>query len=163
MIVFWSDHGYALGQHGQWMKQALFEEQTRVPLLIVPPQAKAPGQVVRAPVELLDLYPTLADLAGLQPPANLHGASLRPLLENPQTPWTRPAFSQTQRGGGVMGYSVRTARWRYVEYGGGAKGVELYDEENDPREFHNLARDSQHAATVEEMKALLATMKSSQF
>lgn len=161
LVVFWSDHGYLLGQHGQWMKQSLFEESARVPLIIVPPRAKAPGQKAQAPVELLDLYPTIADLAGLKAPAGIAGASLRPLLDDPKAPWSRPAFTQVQRGG-FAGYSVRTAGWRYSEYDGGAKGMELYDETNDPREFTNLAHDPAHEAKVAEMKALIAKMRAGQ-
>ena len=155
IVVFWSDHGYALGQHGQWMKQALFEEQTRVPMIVVAPGSAGRGKSSPRTVELLDLYPTLADLAGLKPAAALDGQSLRPLLADPQAAWDRPAYSQVKRGQ-FKGYAVRTEKWRYTEFDGGAKGSELYDEVNDPREFTNLASDPKHAKTVEEMKALLA-------
>jgi uncharacterized sulfatase len=161
VIVFWSDHGYLLGQHGQWMKQSLFEESARVPLIIAPPKTKSAGQTAKPPVELLDLYPTLADLAGIKPSRQLHGVSLRPLLEHPEGPWKRPAFTQVKRAN-FPGYSVRTAKWRYSEFDGGAKGAELYDEENDPHEFKNLASDPAHAATVAELKALIAKMISAQ-
>lgn len=154
IVVFWSDHGYHLGEHGLWMKQALFEESARVPMIISVPGHASAGQACARPVELVDLYPTLADLAGLQPPAGLHGASLRPLLEHPEAAWARPAFTQVQRGG-FPGHSVRTERWRYTEWDFGDKGTELYDEKADPQELHNLAADSAQAATVDEMRALL--------
>jgi uncharacterized sulfatase len=154
IIVFWSDHGYHLGEHGLWMKQSCFEESARVPLIIATPSMKSAGKACARTVELLDLYPTLADLAGVEPPKNLEGASLRPLLENPDAEWKRAAFTQVQRAG-FAGHSVRTERWRYTEWDFGAKGAELYDHAADPRELHNLAADSQHAGTVTEMKALL--------
>jgi uncharacterized sulfatase len=154
IVIFWSDHGYHLGEHGLWMKQSCYEESARVPMIIAAPGQKAAGKPSARTVELLDMYPTLADLAGLTPPTNLEGASLRPLLDNPAAPWTRTAFTQVQRGG-MPGHSVRTERWRYTEWGGGEKGAELYDHEADPQELHNLATDPKHAATVAEMKALV--------
>lgn len=157
LIVFWSDHGYHLGEHGLWFKQSCFEESTRVPLIIVPPGTKNAGKACPRTVELVDLYPTITDLAGLTPPTNLEGVSLRPLLENPAAEWKSPAFSQVQRGG-FPGHSVRTERWRYTEWDFGGKGAELYDHEADPHELHNLASDPRHAATVAEMKALLKTV-----
>ena len=157
LVVFWSDHGYHLGEHGLWFKQSCFEESARVPLIIVPPGKKYAGQVCARTVELLDLYPTIADLAGIEPPKNLAGASLRPLLENPTAEWTRPAFTQVQRAD-FPGHSVRTGRWRYTEWAFGEKGGELYDHEADPLELQNLAADPRHRATVAEMKALLKTI-----
>jgi uncharacterized sulfatase len=107
MIVFWSDHGYHLGEHGLWFKQSCFEESARVPLIVSMPGLKSAGQTSPRVVELLDLYPTLTDLAGLAAPKNLQGVSLRPLLKRPQAEWDRPAFTQVQRGT-VPGHSVRT-------------------------------------------------------
>jgi len=154
VIVFWSDHGYHLGEHGLWFKQSCFEESARVPLIISVPGLKTAGQASPRPVELIDLYPTLADLAGLSPPPGLQGASLRPLLFNPTAEWRRPAFTQVQRGE-IPGDSVRTDRWRYTRWDRGAKGEELYDHNNDPRELHNLAAIPQYASTVVELKTLL--------
>jgi uncharacterized sulfatase len=157
VVVFWSDHGYHLGEHGLWFKQSCFEESARVPLIIAPPAAKGAGKASPRPVELVDLYPTLADLAGLTPPKGLEGVSLRPLLDKPTAAWTRPAFTQVQRGN-IPGHSVRTGRWRYTEWDFGKQGAELYDHEVDPQELHNLASEPKHAATVAEMKALLKTV-----
>jgi uncharacterized sulfatase len=154
IVVLWGDHGYLLGQHGQWMKQSLFEESARVPLIIAAPGAKGNGQGCPRVVETIDIYPTLCDLAGVVAPDNLAGTSLRPLLENPTAPWSRPAFTQVARQG-FPGRSVRTERWRYTEWDHGRKGVELYDHDADPREFKNLARDPKHAATVRELRAKL--------
>ena len=154
IIVFWSDNGYHLGEHGLWFKQSCFEESARVPLIISVPGQKTAAQACLRPVELVDLYPTLAELAGLTPPPHLEGFSLRPLLDNPQAPWDHPAYTQVQRGGDP-GHSVRTDRWRYTEWGFGKKGQELYDHENDPQELHNLAGDAKYADVVAQMKALL--------
>ena len=137
IVVFWSDHGYHEGEHGLWMKQSLWEGSARVPLLIRAPGAKGNGGVSGRTVEFVDLYPTLADLAGLTPPKNLAGASLRPLLENPSAAWTKPAFTQVWRGG-YPGHSVRTERFRYTEWDGGKQGAQLFDMTSDPQELHFL-------------------------
>jgi iduronate 2-sulfatase len=155
IIVFWSDHGYLLGDHGLWHKEAIFEEASRVPMIIVPPGGKNAGAVCPKLVELVDLYPTLAELSGLTPPKNLEGFSLKPLLENPQAEWAHPAFTQEWRNGTFPGYSVRTDKWRYTEWDFGAKGSELYDHDADPKELKNLASDTKFADTVAQMKALL--------
>lgn len=154
VVVFWSDHGYHLGEHGLWMKQSLFEESARVPLIIVAPGAKGNGQVCARTVEFVDLYPTLADLAGLTPPKNLEGASLKPLLDDPKKEWDRPAYTQVQRGN-FPGYSVRTERWRYIEWDDGKMGAQLYDHDADPHEYRNLIDDAKHTKVVEEMKGLV--------
>jgi iduronate 2-sulfatase len=154
IIVFWSDHGYHLGEHGLWFKQSCFEESARVPLIISVPGQKTAGQACSRPVELVDLYPTLADLAGLRPPSHLEGFSLRPLIDDPQAPWSHAAYTQVQRGADP-GHSVRTERWRYTEWAFGAKGQELYDQQSDPQELHNLAGEAQYVDVVAQMKALL--------
>lgn len=156
-IVFWSDHGYQLGEHGQWMKQTLFEQSARVPLLIGGAGVKARGKACSRTVELLDLYPTLVDLCSLKnAPSDLHGRSLRPLLEKPDQTWDRPAITQVRRGNAqdfTMGYSLRTERHRYTMWADGAKGEELYDYELDPKEMRNLAADP----ASREMKTKLRT------
>ena len=154
IIVFWSDHGYHVGEHGLWKKQSLFEGSARVPMIISAPGQKTKGGVSSRTVELVDLYPTLADLAGLEPPANLAGASLRPLLDKPDAERSRPAFTQVWRGS-FSGHSVRTERHRYTEWADGKQGAELYDYETDPGELHNLAIQPEHAATVAELKELV--------
>lgn len=154
IVVFWSDHGYLVGQHGLWKKQSLFEESARVPMIIFDPRAKGNGKPCLRTVELIDLYPTLVDLCGVKPPEGLHGASLKPLLNDPAAMWDRPAFTQVWRAG-FPGHSVRTERWRYTAWDGGKRGVELYDHAADPHEWTNLASDPKHADTVKQMQALM--------
>lgn len=156
IIVFWSDHGYLLSEHGQWMKQSLFEEAARVPLVIAAPQAKGNGKVCQRPVELVDLYPTLAALCGFEPPRYLDGASLLALLDRPGARGDRPAYTQVLRPKqNIMGRSVRTERWRYTEWNDGKEGAELYDQKKDPYEYKNLADDPGFSSVREEMKRLL--------
>ena len=158
IVVFISDHGYLLGERGQWMKQMLFERSARAPLLIAGAGVSARGRASSRTVEFLDLYPTLTALAGVSAPAGLHGRSLVPLLRNPAAVWNHPALTQVRRGGGdtgFKGYSVRNERWRYTEWDEGKRGVELYDEVRDPNEIQNLAADPAQAKVVAEMRALL--------
>ena len=165
IIIFMSDHGYHTGEHGLWQKKSLFEICARVPLIIVPPQAKQKGKTSPRTVELLDVYPTLADLCGLKTPPYLDGVSLKPLLENPDAAWHRPAYTQVWRETNLTvqlnrtdsfhGYSVRTEHWRYTEWDNGKEGAELYDHEKDPGEMKNLAKESQHAETIRELRTLI--------
>ena len=139
IIVFWSDHGYFLGEKGLWYKRKAFERSARMPLIIAAP-GMAKNQATGKTVELLDIYPTLADLCGLTPPNNLEGRSLRPILANPTTAkWNKPAITQVWHNRNAWGYSLRTERWRYTEWLGGKAGRELYDHANDPGEIRNLA------------------------
>ncbi|MEI6946808.1 sulfatase [Paraflavisolibacter sp. H34] len=153
VVVLWSDHGYNTGDHGQWMKQSLFEKSARVPLIIsVPGGVK--GKASPRTVELLDIYPTLSELAGLRSPQKVQGTSLVPLLKNPEAAWNLPAYTQVKRRD-LMGRSVRTERWRYTEWDEGRAGAELYDHQNDPGEFTNLAQDPRFSGQVKELAALL--------
>ena len=158
IVVFMSDHGYLLGERGQWMKQMLFERSARTPLLIAGPGVTGKGRASKRIVELLDLYPTLAELAGIAPTPGLHGRSLAPLLRDPDAQWNHPALTQVVRGPATArfkGYSVRKERWRYTEWEDGKRGTELYDEDGDPNELRNLAADPKHAKVVAEMRELL--------
>jgi len=147
IIVFWSDHGYFLGEKGLWYKRKAFERSARMPLIIAAP-GMAKNDVSVRTVELVDLYPTLADLCGLQPPAGLQGKSLRPLLKNPDAKWTKPAVTQVWHNRKAWGYSIRTERWRYTEWLQGKAGRELHDHDNDPEEITNLASSSLYGQTV---------------
>ena len=157
IIVFTSDHGYHMGEHGLWQKRSLFEESARVPLLIVAPGVMPRGAVSGSPVNLVDLYPTLAGLCGVPAPANLPGQNLAPLLRDPALPGRGWSLTQVQREGAepFFGYSLRTPRWRYTEWDEGRKGRELYDHDADPKELTNLAAISAHAATIAELSQQL--------
>lgn len=154
IIVFWSDHGYFLGEKGLWYKRKAFERSARSPLIIAAPGLAQHVHCDR-PVELLDIYPTLADLCQLPPPAGLEGRSLRPLLQNPQAAWDKPAVTQIWHNNKAWGYSIRTQRYRYTEWLGGKAGRELYDHSVDPDEITNLAGESQQSAVVARLSAQL--------
>lgn len=162
IVIFMSDHGYFLGERGQWMKQSLFDRSARTPLIVTGPGVTARNRSTSRVVEFLDIYPTLAELARVAPPPGLHGRSLVPLLKSPTAEWPHAALTQVLRGPsgkGFMGYSVRTERWRYTEWDEGTRGVELYDETNDPDEMRNLAADPKHRGTVAELQGLMRQMR----
>jgi len=157
IVVMLGDHGWHLGEHGLWHKFTLFEESARAPLVIYAPGAKGNGRATSRIVEFVDLFPTLAELCSLPPPAGLAGASLRPLLDDPSASRQRPAFTQMLRAGNLMGRSVRTDRWRYTEWDEGRAGKELYDHSRDPHEMTNLAQDPARATTLQDLQRLLRT------
>ena len=154
VIIFMSDHGYHMGEHGLWQKKTLFENAAHVPLIIVPPKFKATQHSSPRTVELVDLYPTLADLCGLKAPAYLDGISLRPWLKNPDAPRNVPAYTQVWREG-LIGYSVRTEKWRYTEWNNGKAGAELYDHDKDPGELTNLFSRADAASEISKLRVLL--------
>jgi choline-sulfatase len=165
IVVFVSDHGYHLGAHGLWQKQDLFEGSCRVPLIIAAPEMPSAGESTEAITEMVDLYPTLAELCGLDAPDHARGVSLRPVLENPAHEGKPAALSQAWsaaarmhselKGQRILGYSIRTPRRRYTEWGNGEQGVELYDYASDPHEYVNLARVPGHESIVNRMQGLL--------
>ncbi|MEW4453202.1 sulfatase [Bremerella sp. JC817] len=157
VVVFWSDHGYHFGAHGLVKKQSLFEQSARVPFIISAPGQKQIGTHTGRTVELVDVYPTLTDLCGIEAPQNLAGESLVPLLNDPEATWDKPALTQTIRGPKMMGYSLRTERYRLTKWGD--DGLELYDYETDPNELHNLANDPEHAELVKELSAKLTNLR----
>lgn len=166
IIVFWSDHGFHLGEHGLWGKTSNYELDAQVPLIIAPPRAQAPGVPTSALVELLDVFPTLVDLCGLPMPGGLEGVSLRPVVENPGQTVKAAAFTQHPRpahielSGEVMGYSMRDERYRYTEWRewttGRTLAVELYDHDRDAGENRNLSDSPDYAAVRNERAARLA-------
>jgi len=200
VVILWGDHGWHLGDHGVWGKATNFEIATRVPLIIRAPGLKAQGQSSDGLVELVDMYPTLCELAGLPLPAHLQGCSFAPLLENPAQPWKKAAFSQfpcpalrewaalppspqmrqgpfgslieakqeqiaAQMGQKwsrerfeqyVMGYAMRTERYRLVQWVDQREpeqplALELYDYQSDPLETINRATQSQQRPLVESL------------
>jgi len=157
IVVLWGDHGWHLGDHGLWCKHSNFEKAVRVPLIVSAPGMKAVGRKTDALVEFVDLYPTLSELAGLSTPDDLEGASIVPLLDDPERPWKEAAFSQYPRGK-AMGYSMRTDRYRFTLWQARKEphqvhAVELYDHEHDPEENMNLAGRPEHAGLVERLTA----------
>ncbi len=150
VIVLWSDHGWHLGEKEHWGKWTGWERSTRVPLMIVPASRKtdafATGATTHQPVSLIDIYPTLAELSGLAPPATLDGESLVPLLRDPARATGRAVVTMFNPGNG----SLRTDRWRYIRYADGSE--ELYDHASDPHEWTNLAGSAQHAGPLETLR-----------
>ncbi len=151
IVLFTSDHGYHMGEHGHWQKTTLFENATRVPLIIADPRAHEKGKIALGPAEMVDFYPTLAKLCGLKPPKYLAGVSLAPVFDDVNAHPRQDALSEY-----AGGYSLRTARYRYTEWGkNGALGKELYDQENDPEEMKNLANDPAQAGRMKDLSKRL--------
>lgn len=149
VIVMFSNHGYHLGEKGQWRKYTLWGDSTHIPLIVVAPGLTRPGTRSPEPVSTLDIYPTLAELTGLTAPGHLQGHSLVPLLREPNTAWPHHAITTYQFGN----HSVRTRHHRYTRYQNGDE--ELYDHRNDPHEWHNLAADPERAEIKARLRNLL--------
>jgi len=158
IVVFWSDHGYHLGEHvGIWQKRTLFEGSARAPFIVVAPRAVA-DIACRRVVEFVDIYPTIADMAGLPIPTGLAGRSLRPLLENPELKWNYPAITQIVRpndGNPIMGRGIVNEQWRYNEWDEGRAGAELYHRQTDPHEFTNRINDPGMEAVIQALRKVL--------
>jgi arylsulfatase A-like enzyme len=163
VIVLWGDHGWHLGDHGLWCKHTNFEQATRAPLLLSVPGQKTAGQKSDALVEFVDICPTLLDLCGVPLMENLEGCSFKPLVENPNRPWKKAAFSQYPRPnpatGGLMGYTMRTERYRLTEWrarnGGSVFDCELYDYQTDPQETVNIVNRPENADLVKNLTQTL--------
>jgi len=156
IVVLWGDHGWHLGNHGMWTKHTNFEIATRAPLIINAPQQR--HLKTDALVEFVDVYPTLVELAGLPVPAGLEGASLAGLIRGSKTAWKTAVFSQYPRGGGVMGYTMRTDRYRYTEWtraNSEVQAVELYDHQRDAQENFNIAGKAENKGLVAELSKKL--------
>ncbi len=164
IIVLWGDHGWKLGEHDAWCKHSNVENDVNAPLLLSVPGMKKAGAHTDALVEFVDIYPTLCELAGLPLPGHLEGTSFGPLLEDPQRPWKSAAFSQYPRQGGksggrsLMGYSMRTERYRFTVWVGRndhtkVDAIELYDHLTDPQENTNISKNPANAALVKTLMA----------
>ena len=165
IVVLWSDHGWKLGEHNSWCKQTNYEIDTRVPLIICDPRAKGNGTPSSAIVELLDLFPTLCDLTGLEIPNQLEGTSLRPILDDPGSEGKDAAISQfLRRVGGRqwMGYAMRTSDWRYIEWidrtNGKTAARELYDHRSDSSERENVSSAPEHADRLQQLGKQLRSL-----
>jgi iduronate 2-sulfatase len=172
IIVVWGDHGWKLGDHNSWGKMTNYNIDLKVPVIIRYPGHKNPGTQTDGITELVDLFPTLCELAGIDIPEYLQGVSLVPLIENPHRIWKSAAFSQFHRrpkvsadGNRYMGYSLNTRKYHYIEWytwdhitgnRGTLEGVELYDRVNDPYETVNIANSSELAEVKRELSAQLA-------
>jgi uncharacterized sulfatase len=157
VVVLAGDNGFHLGEHGGLLrKDTLFEEALHVPLVVAAPSLARPGAVVRAPVELLDLYPTLAELAGVPQPAGLDGRSLGPLLANPDGPGRGPALSYRRVQPPARAWSLRTEDVRYTLWPDGSE--ELYDLRSKAGESENLAARTERAAEKTRLRARLEAM-----
>ena len=155
-IVLWSDHGFHLGEKQHWAKRTLWEESTRVPLVLVGPGIKS-GEECREPASLIDIYPTLIEMCGLPANRHLEGVSLLPQLKDPATPREQPAVTSSYFGN----HSVRSRDWRLVVYEDGPE--ELYDHRNDPDEFKNLAGNPAYKATRDRLSNWIPEDQASEF
>ena len=147
IVVLWTDHGYHMGEKQRWAKHSLWEESTHVPLIISTPDRRSAGSRCDAPVGLIDMYPTLVELAGLPANARNEGRSLVPLLKDPSAKWDHPALTTYGRDN----HSARDRRYRYIRYEDGSE--ELYDHAKDPQEWQNAASDNSLADVKQRLAA----------
>ena len=159
VIILWGDHGWKLGEHAGWCKHTNFELDTHVPMILSVPGMKTAGRRTRALTEYVDIYPTLCYACGLTIPAHLEGRSMMPLLDDPQRPWKKAAFSQYPRGK-IMGHTMRTERFRYTEWQDRKTNElmarELYDHEKDPQENVNAVDQPEYEKDIERLGRMLA-------
>jgi iduronate 2-sulfatase len=158
IIILWGDHGWKLGEYSTWSKHTNFELDTHAPMILTDPDS--PKDIrVKALTEFVDIYPTLADLCGLPLPEGLEGTSVVPLLGNPDLPWKQAAFSQYPRGKKIMGYSIRTEKYRYTEWQnrktGEVQDRELYDLKNDPLCKESIVFKSENKELVDKLQVML--------
>jgi arylsulfatase A-like enzyme len=160
VVIAWGDHGWKLGEHASWCKHSNFEIDARAPMVLRAP-GRCPGARTKALVEFVDMYPTLCELCGLEIPAHCEGASMVPLLEAPNRLWKSAAFNQYPRANmTVMGYAMRTDRFRYVEWQSWPQrqvvARELYDHRVDSQENANVADVPQYAAIIQHLSRQMA-------
>ena len=151
VVVFTSDHGYHMGEHGHWQKQTLFENSTRIPLIISAPNSENKGASSVSPVELIDLYPTLMDLTSINTPEHVVGKSLKPIMKNVNSSVRGSALTRWRNG-----YSIKTKRYRLTKWGSnGELGYELYDHKNDKEELINLASNQDYNEVMDSLKLVI--------
>ena len=151
VVIFTSDHGYHLGEHGHWQKQTLFENATRVPLIISTPGLENKGVTSNSPVELIDIYPTLMDLTDIMTPKHVVGKSLVPIIENVNATVRESALTRWRKG-----YSIKTTRYRLTKWGvNGEFGYELYDHQEDKNELINLANNKKYKDIMDSLKLMI--------
>ena len=151
VVVFTSDHGYHMGEHGHWQKNTLFENSTRVPLIISVPNFKNEGSTSNSPVELIDVYPTLMDLTNINTPEHVVGKSLLPLINNNNASVRESALTRWRKG-----YSIKTKRYRLTKWGiNGELGYELYDHDHDKNELINLADNQDYNDVLDSLKLVI--------
>jgi arylsulfatase A-like enzyme len=148
IIALFSDHGFHLGEKERWAKRSLWEDGTRVPVVVIAPGHKA-AQKTNRPAELLDIFPTLLELAGLPKDETQEGQSLVPLMKNPQREWKHPAITSF----GLGNYSIRSTHFRFIQYFDGSQ--ELYDLRNDPHEWKNLIDNPKMKQVIQEHASLI--------
>jgi iduronate 2-sulfatase len=155
LVVFFGDHGYHLGEHNWWNKVTVFEKGTNAPFIMAGNSVGKKGVKSTTMFEFIDIYPTLAELMDLKNvPEYLEGQSFAASVDDPEKPFKTEVKAVTRRGD-MLGRMVKKKDWRYVEWDFGKKGKELYNQQNDPLEYNNLAKDASHKDVVDEMKALL--------
>jgi arylsulfatase A-like enzyme len=157
VIVFTSDHGYHLGAHGMWQKSDLFEEGVRVPLVVVDPRRDSQPKTSAALVEMVDIYPTITAMCGLEQAPHVLGHDLGKVIDDPAARLREAAFTTTMSRNvrNCQGYTIRTDRYRYTIWDGGEQGSELYDYETDPQELTNLIESPDHADVIKRHKQLM--------
>ncbi len=155
LIVFFGDHGYHLGEHNWWNKVTIFEKGTRAPFIMAGQSVGKKGVESDAMFEYIDIYPTLAELLKLKnTPVYLEGKSFAQVVKDPSKPFRSSVQAVVSRGE-MLGRMVKNKKWRYIEWDKGQKGIELYDQVNDPMEYNNLANLPEYANSIQEMKRLM--------
>jgi len=155
LIVFFGDHGYHLGEHNWWNKVTIFEKGTRAPFIMAGQSVGKKGVESDAMFEYIDIYPTLAELLKLKnTPVYLEGKSFAQVVKDPSKPFRSSVQAVVSRGD-MLGRMVKNKKWRYIEWDKGQKGIELYDQVNDPMEYDNLANLPEYANSIQEMKRLM--------
>jgi iduronate 2-sulfatase len=155
LVVFFGDHGYHLGEHNWWNKVTIYQKGHQAPMIILDPDSDKGGKSTDAMIEFIDIYPTLADLCDLDSiPDHLEGMSFASVVDNPDLSFRDEVHAVVRRGP-MLGRTVKNAKWRYIEWDDGEKGIELYDQVNDPGEYFDLAQDSTYGDVIAEMREMI--------